>query len=349
MSLKYYLILNVQYQSGFYGGVGAGSISAHWLHLEMLRRKYSNDYSQIGVFFNLNPPNAGFPGTRNSWDSILKTFGKTHSSKGRKFIISNTGFFYEADQKAITTRFKAKGYYTYPEAVREGITDFLPPFQLEYINTSKKDKEERERALKKRSWLLVSNIEKLKHPVYSNPITKSILGFKIRRKTDGRSVNYKPYFHGAWAYSIPMNANEVRKFNIFEEESRFLKSVLTSGESNNKLKELNLQNILKFSLAKEGYWIECERYVKSGRVDLLFKDCKNRLTAIEIKLNQADKETCKQLKSYINSLKKEATYRGKTIRGVIICGEASEKIKAEAKKHFGFDVIPYHLAMKINI
>lgn len=102
--------------------------------------------------------------------------------------------------------------------------------------------------------------------------------------------------------------------------------------------ERDIQSYLEANLQSLGeplFLVGKERAVSFGRIDLLAKDTKNRLVAIELKLGPATRDAVGQLQSYIGALRAEEP--NVFVRGILVAacldasGEAAFRVTRDIK------------------
>ncbi len=86
-------------------------------------------------------------------------------------------------------------------------------------------------------------------------------------------------------------------------------------------------------------------YIGVGRIDLLFEDKRGNLIVIEVKLNKIGRDAIKQLRRYMDELKKEAK---KEVTGVIICKGVMPAFEEDLKKLEGIKIFCYGWQLKVR-
>jgi hypothetical protein len=81
-----------------------------------------------------------------------------------------------------------------------------------------------------------------------------------------------------------------------------------------------------------------------GRIDLLFEDAKRDLVVVELKLNRIGRDALRQLRKYMDWLKRES---GKEVRGAIVCSGVMPAFEEDFKKLKNIKVFCYGWQLKV--
>lgn len=331
---KYSLVLPARTGPEYGGGWAAGSIIAHWFHLKK---------GCSGVFWVWPLTSSGIKKEDKPYfEKLIDPLGNSLLVNGREICISRKGFFYESNKHAITWKFKADFIIKeMSDKIKERLKElesYIPLFRKEYLKPEPWG-----------SWLLIRKLNKLKEPIRGKPVDNiyCLPSFKYfsnpkRKLVDLNTLHLKS--GNSFVLTCPKNL-ELQPPNPEMEINEYLKQFLSDNPPKNKLRESNIHDVLVLKLLKEGYYFMHEGPVKNGRYDILLKDKKGKLIAVEIKLRQGD-SAVGQIKKYITELKKQ--YQGQEIQGVILCGQANDNLIRTAKEH-GFKVIEYALTIEIPL
>ncbi|MGB9659206.1 MAG: endonuclease NucS domain-containing protein [Nitrososphaerales archaeon] len=281
------------------------------------------------------------------FDKLIDALGKSLKINGRRVCISYRGFFYESNKHSITWEFEAERIIKMKsdkmETRLKSLSECIPRFRQPYLNGHSWGMES-----PWGDWLLIKKLNKLKTPIKGQSVNGgySFPDFQYFSNPKGKLVDLaSSHLRGGNAFVLECpKVLELVEPNPEREISEYLKQFLTDNPPSGKLRETNIHDAFLLKLLEEGYIIENEGPVSSGRYDVLFEDKKGNLLAVELKLRRGD-NAVNQLKSYIADLKK--TYETE-IQGVIICGHASEELQKAAAK-YGFKVIEYRLMIDIPL
>lgn len=340
MNIKeYHLVLPVKLgPSSYGGGWAAGSIIAHWFHLVK---------GNSGVFWvwPLTPS-----GIKREHRPLMHTWkvpmGRDIQVNGELARISRTSFFYESNNHSIAWQFEAECIIRTWDSILENrkatrelkkLEGCIPIFRQEYLTPLWGD------------WLLIRKIRRLKKPIKGDSVDGgfSFPDFKYFSNPKREVVSLTSPYHlrggNAFVLQCPEELELVEP-NPEIEISNHLKQFLSDNPPPGGLRERVIHDAFLIKLLKEGYFIENEREVTGGRLDVLFRDENGNLIAVEFKLRQGD-PAIDQLEDYINGLQRN--YRTE-IHGVIVCGQTDEELKSRAKQR-DFKVIEYKLTLDIPL
>ncbi len=91
----------------------------------------------------------------------------------------------------------------------------------------------------------------------------------------------------------------------------------------------NLEIIEKGLMADPEYQLE-QFTTDVGRIDLLCKDAQENWVVVELKANWADDRVVGQILGYMSWVRDNLP-NGSTVRGIIVCKNATERVKAAIK------------------
>jgi len=337
---EYYLILPARLgPSSYGGGWAAGSVIAHWFHLEK---------GNPGVFWVWPLTSSGIKYEHKPLlDSWKVPLGEPTNQGFAN--ISRKGFFYESNTHSIAWQFEAECIIrTWPflpraeETIKElkRLEDCIPLFRQEYLKAWWADFKPWG------DWLLIRKLKRLKMPIFGHSINGGFCfpSFKYFSNSERKIVSLNSaHLRGGDAFIVKYpDGPEVVDPDPEMEINNYLKQFLMDNPPRGKLREINIHEVFILKLLREGHFIINEGKISKGRYDVLFKDKNDNFIAVEFKLREGD-PAVDQLQDYIDKLQKDY---GTKIQGVIVCGHADEKLKSRAKKN-GFKVIEYKLTIDI--
>lgn len=341
---EYHLVLPVKLgPSSYGGGWAAGSVIAHWFHLKK---------GNPGVFWVWPLTSSGIRRKHKPVLDLWKVpMGKDVQNNGEKVHISSRGFFYDSNSHSIMWEFEADCIIRTWDSISgskkaakelENLEECIPLFRQEYLKAWWFNFK------LWGDWLLIRKLQLLEKPIRGQSLN-GIFSFPEFR-----------YFSNPRGEMVSLTSSHLRSGNAFIVRcpkglklvephpetviSNHLKRFLTDSPPPGKLRERTIHDAFLIRLLKEGYVIENEREVPGGRLDVLFRDKNQNLIAVEFKRRYGD-PAVDQLEYYISEL--QPNYRTK-IRGVIVCGQATEELRSRAEQR-NFDVVEYELTLDIPL
>jgi hypothetical protein len=223
----------------------------------------------------------------------------------------NLGFFYDCTKKRVTHRFSIIDItddWNVVKFLEENVSPwskrFLPPWRSELYEEAKTE------PTKRRTWMLISDICRLKEP-------KSLEYFDIKRLRS------------------PVYSSKGSELEYIEEKTdpyRFIDEVIWNAVIGKaKFREHDLELIVWALMVKhEMEYIARQRGKKGYRLDLLTKTPEGEYVVIELKRGKAEKETLVQIRKYMNKSKRD--FQLSNLKGVIIARDASQDLIKELEK-----------------
>jgi len=124
-------------------------------------------------------------------------------------------------------------------------------------------------------------------------------------------------------------------FRLEEDLERFL--VMDLGQLESGLKLFSQDN-------RHGQQFEAG---PAGRLDVLAVDKNNDLVVIELKAGEADRNACGQIQAYMGWVSDNIA-NGRAVRGVLVAGAFTERLKLAAKIVPGLSLKKYSVAFKFS-
>lgn len=329
MSQEFRLIIPAKVYSGWSGGWAAGSINAHFFH-----------YIKHGkVFWYQHFSKKGFGKfkreIKKNWDFLRLNPGKNINEA----YISNIGYFYKTGTGNVTWQFKLEKIIEQNEIEKEELK-YIPSFRKIYYD----DPEEYDGY-----WFLLSEMKKFKAPI----VCLNGKEFRFLSETGPVPITGSHLRRNCFAYNYPkIDEKNLIEPAVEELGDIHLKEWIIKGFRDKKesFHESNLQDAILVELLRKGYIFSKEGIVEEkesdekGRYDFMVQK-KGIYYAIETKILD-DENAPSQLENYISKIIKKGDVPKEKIRGVIICGVASDETKTEAEKR-GYSVFEYKLNINI--
>jgi len=123
--------------------------------------------------------------------------------------------------------------------------------------------------------------------------------------------------------------------------------VILSTDEVLEIREIDLENFIVSNLSLLGSnlkFVDRQRPIRDGRLDLLLQDEDDKLVVVELKINEIGRGAINQLRGYIHQVKEDT---GKDVRGIIVCKDILPTFIKEFRNLRNIQI--FHYGWKLNI